>query len=99
MHDSQAQLPADGDVRSPLGELLYLALPTVAQMASYTAMQFLDVWMLTRPGVAADSATAAANAGILTFSVCSLGFGTLFIVNTLASQAYGRKDFTECGRY
>ncbi|HZZ44028.1 MAG TPA: MATE family efflux transporter [Tepidisphaeraceae bacterium] len=96
MRDSTALQP---EGRSPLAELLVLALPTVAQMASYTAMQFLDVWMLTRPGVAADSGTAAANAGILTFSVISLGVGTLFIVNTLASQAFGRKDYPACGRY
>lgn len=92
------QLPKQPE-RSPFAELLALAVPTIAQMASYTAMQFLDIWMLTRPGVAADSATAAANAGLLSFSVVSLGFGTLFIVNTLASQAYGRKDYRECGRY
>lgn len=100
MHESTAeQHPVTESERSPLAELLSLALPTVAQMASYTAMQFLDVWMLTRPGVAPDSATAAANAGILMFSVVSLGMGTLFIVNTLASQAYGRRDFPACGRY
>lgn len=101
MHDSTAeQLPDAAEAeRSPLAELLYLAVPTVAQMASYTAMQFLDVWMLTQPGVAPDSATAAANAGILMFSVVSLGVGVLFIVNTLASQAFGRRDFPACGRY
>ena len=32
--------------RRPLAELLYLALPTVAQMASYTVMQFVDRIML-----------------------------------------------------
>src|SRR4051812_36908519 len=99
MHESQAQLRVDREGRSPLVELLALALPTVAQMASYTAMQFLDVWMLTQPGVQPDSATAAANAGILSFTVLSLAMGTLFVVNTLVSEAFGRNEYAACGRY
>ena len=37
--------------RKPLAELLLLAGPTVAQMASYTLMQFIDVWILGPVGV------------------------------------------------
>ena len=33
---------------SPLRELLRLALPTVAQMVSYTVMQFIDTWLLAQ---------------------------------------------------
>ena len=36
--------------RRPLVVLLFLAAPTVAQMASYTLMQFTDRWMLARVG-------------------------------------------------
>ena len=36
--------------RSPVVELLGLAAPTVAQMASYTLMQFIDTLMLSRVG-------------------------------------------------
>lgn len=83
---------------SPLRELLALAAPTVAQMASYTLMQFIDTWILARSGTVV-APTAAANAGMLAFSAISLGMGVMFIVNTLVSQAFGRKDFGECGRY
>jgi MATE family multidrug resistance protein len=89
-------LPAEKPV-SPIVELLTLAAPTVAQMASYTIMQFIDTLMLSRIGE--TEATAGGNAGLFSFSVISLGVGVLFVVNTLASQSFGRREFAECGRF
>src|SRR6476661_8572268 len=89
----------DAPRRGPLAELLGLALPTVAQMASYTVMQFIDTWMLAHVADGVTPPTAAANSGILAFSVISLGMGVLWVVNTLVSQSYGRKDSVECGRF
>jgi MATE family multidrug resistance protein len=66
-------------------------------MASYTVMQFIDTWMLSRLG--AVGPTAAGNAGMFAFSLISFGVGTLLVVNTLVSQSYGRGDFKTCGRY
>src|SRR6476620_5014222 len=83
--------------QSPIAELLSLAIPTVAQMASYTLMQFVDTLMLSRVGT--TEATAASNSGLLGFSIISFGVGVLWVVNTLVSQAYGRKDCLSCGRY
>ena len=86
----------------PLVELLRLAGPTVAQMASYTVMQFVDTWMLSRSGdgvAAVIAPTAAANSGILAFAIISLGMGVLWVVNTLVSQAYGRRDYAACGQF
>ncbi|MGD0541651.1 MAG: MATE family efflux transporter [Tepidisphaeraceae bacterium] len=83
--------------RSPLAELLALALPTVAQMASYTAMQFIDTWILSRLGDTPP--TAASNSGMLAFAPLSLGMGTLVIVNALVSQSFGSRDFKQCGRF
>jgi MATE family multidrug resistance protein len=85
------------DARTPLSELLSLALPTVAQMASYTTMQFIDTWILSRLGDAPP--TAAANSGILAFSPLAFGMGILVIVNTLVSQSFGRQDYKQCGQY
>jgi MATE family multidrug resistance protein len=82
---------------SPLAELLYLAAPTVAQMASYTAMQFIDRLMLSRGGEL--QATAAANSGMLAFSMIALGMGSIVMVNTLVSQSFGRGEKRRCGRY
>lgn len=83
--------------RLPIVELLLLAGPTIAQMASYTVMQFADRWMLARVGDL--EAAAAGTAGITYFAVIGFGFGVLLIVNTLASQSYGRDDYTSAGRY
>src|SRR5689334_4628369 len=87
------------DPRSPLLELMTLALPTVAQMASYTVMQFLDNWMLARATHHIEGPTAVGNAGMLAFSLISFGMGMLWVVNTLVSQSFGRKAYKECGRY
>src|SRR5687767_2412654 len=99
LEDATAVRADDGPARPPVAELLALALPTVAQMASYTVMQFIDTWMLAQVGNRINAPTAAANSGILSFAVISLGMGVLWVVNTLVSQAYGRKDYAECGRY
>src|SRR6185503_16376643 len=90
------------DQRSALRELLSLAGPTVAQMASYTLMQFIDTWLLAHYGTNKSSGlepTAASNSGLFSFALISLGFGALTLVNTLVSQSFGRGDRAECGRY
>src|SRR5215204_3917074 len=83
--------------RWPIVELPALHAPTVAQMASYTLMQFTDRYMLARVGDL--EAAAAGTAGITYFAVIGFGFGVLLVVNTLASQSYGRKDYESAGRY
>jgi MATE family multidrug resistance protein len=85
--------------RSPLVEMLALAGPTIVQMASYTLMQFFDTWMLAHVGTGVAEPTAGSNGGMLAFSVISLGMGTLWVVNTLVSQSFGRKDYVACGRW
>lgn len=81
----------------PLWELLSLAAPTVAQMASYTVMQFTDTYMLSRVGNL--EATAAGQSGMLAFTIISLGFGVMLVVNTLVSQSAGRGDNRACGQF
>src|SRR3954469_24916038 len=83
---------------TPLAELLRIALPTVAQMVSYTAMQFIDTWMLAK-AVGPMAPAAASNAGSLSFAFIGFGIGTLVVVNTLVSQNYGQRNYAHCGRY
>ena len=82
---------------SPLRELVTLAAPTVAQMASYTLMQFIDAWLLSRLGT--EAPTAVGNAGFVGFSLISFGMGVMFVVNAMASQDFGRKRPMRCGRW
>ncbi|HEY8667274.1 MAG TPA: MATE family efflux transporter [Tepidisphaeraceae bacterium] len=90
-------IAVDAEPKRPIVELLTLAAPTVAQMASYTVMQFIDTWMLSHLGV--EEPTAAANSGMMALSVLGFGMGVIWIVNTLVSQHFGRKDYRACGRY
>src|SRR3954451_5096947 len=99
MNEMVEQLQSTEVEHRPIVELLRLAGPTVAQMASYTVMQFLDTWMLSRTRDRIIAPTAAANSGILAFAVISLGMGVSWIVNTLVSQSYGRKDYRACGQF
>lgn len=87
----------DARPKSPLGELLALAAPTVAQSVSYTIMQFIDTAMLSRLGT--EAPTAAGNAGIFAFAVICFGFGVMLVVNTLVSQSFGRNELDHCGPY
>src|SRR5689334_10091242 len=82
---------------SPLRELLSLAGPTVLQMASYTLMQFIDTWLVSRLGYA--EAAAVGMSGLLTFSLFCFGIGMLQLTNTLVSQSFGRGDYVSCGRF
>jgi multidrug resistance protein, MATE family len=83
--------------RGPLGELLTLAGPTIAQMASYTIMQFLDTFMLARLGV--KEPTAAGNGGLFAWTIIGFGVGVMFCVNALVSQSFGHNDYRSCGRF
>ena len=81
---------------------LQRVIPAVAASPSLLEMQFVDTWMLSRSGdgvAAVIAPTAAANSGILAFAIISLGMGVLWVVNTLVSQAYGRRDYAACGQF
>jgi MATE family multidrug resistance protein len=89
---------ADSPPDSPTVELLRIALPTVAQMVSYTVMQFIDTWMLAKASGPMAPA-AASNAGSLSFAFIGFGIGMLVVVNTLVSQNFGQRNYAQCGRY
>ena len=89
---------ADQPSRRPLAELLFLALPTVAQMTSYTVMQFADSLQLA-VGAGDAAATAAGMGGFMVFTSISWMWGALLVVNTLVSQAIGAGNGQSGGRY
>ena len=94
---SQSSELVDGP-RRPVAELLGLAAPTIAQMASYTVMQFADSLQLAL-GAGDAAATAAGMAGFLVFTSMSLAWGALLVVNTLVSQSVGAGNQDVAGRY
>lgn len=83
-------VPASEGGPSPLRELLRIAAPSVATMTSYTAMQFVDGFMVSRI-TPADPVYIAAqgNGGMVAWIPVSVVMGMLMIVNTFVSQNLG----------
>jgi MATE family multidrug resistance protein len=81
-----AAAPADGH---PVAEILRLAAPTVMTMASYTVMQFVDKWMVSRIDSDPIWVGAQGNGGLAAWIPISIVMGTLMIVNTFVSQNLG----------
>ncbi len=75
--------------RSPLMELLSIAIPTVATMTSYTLMTFVDKLMVSRIGPDPVYVGAQGNGGITSWIAVSIVFGALTVVNTFVSQNFG----------
>lgn len=73
----------------PVAEILRLAAPTVMTMASYTVMQFVDKWMVSRIDADPIYVGAQGNGGLSAWVPISVVMGTLMIVNTFVSQNLG----------
>lgn len=77
----------DGPGRSPLGEMLHIAAPTVLGMLSYTVMQFVDKFFCSKLGV--EELAAAGNGGVAAWFPCSVMAALLGVINTFVSQHLG----------
>lgn len=75
--------------RSPLVELVVLAMPTVAAMTSYTLMQFVDKLMVSRIGPDPIYVGAQGNGGLASWVPVAGIMGLLTVVNTFVSQNLG----------
>ena len=83
--------------RSPLHEVLSMALPPLVGMMSVSVMQFADFWMVARIGK--EETAAVSPAGILVFVFISFFGGALSCTNTFVSQDFARRKFADCARY
>lgn len=75
--------------QTALLEMLKIALPTVATMTSYTAMQFVDKWMVSKISPDPIWVGAQGNGGLIAWIPISIIFGSLFVINTFVSQNLG----------
>jgi MATE family multidrug resistance protein len=89
--------PSLNESRSPLGEVVSLAWPTVLTMTSYTVMQFTDSLMVGQ--VSPLAVAAQGNGGIWAFAPISMGIGLLTVVNTFVAQNLGAGKLDEAPRY
>ncbi len=77
--------------------MVKLAVPVVLSELGWMVMGVVDTMMVGRLGPAAIGAVALGNAVCYTPSM--FGIGLLLGLDTLVSQAYGRKDHDECHRW
>src|SRR5215469_9563168 len=80
--------------RSELAAMVSLAVPVVLSELGWMAQGVVDNIMVGRIGPAAIGAVALGNAVYYTPSL--FGIGLLLGLDTLVSQAYGRRDHDAC---
>lgn len=79
--------------RDGLREILRLAVPIIASMASATIMGFVDTWMVALVGT--TEVAAAMPASIIAYTLTALPLGIAQCVSTFAAQALGRGTVEE----
>ncbi|MEM8756895.1 MAG: MATE family efflux transporter [Planctomycetota bacterium] len=85
--------------RSPLAEMLTVALPTVVTMSSFTVMQFVDSLMVSRIGPEPHYVAAQGNGGMANWVALSFFFGLTSVINTYVSQNVGAGKPERAARY
>ncbi len=80
-----------------LGYMLKLATPMVVTTISFTIMQFVDRFMVSRLGT--EALAAILPAGIVSFVPGAFAIGAMASLNTFVSQSFGRGDKNACSNY
>jgi MATE family multidrug resistance protein len=83
--------------RAELAAMISLAIPVVLSELGWMAQGVVDNIMVGKLGPAAIGAVALGNA--VYYTPCLFGIGLLLGLDTLVSQAYGRRDHDECHRW
>ena len=87
-------LPQD---ETSLKYMLILAAPMVITTISFTIMQFVDRFMVSRLGT--NALAAILPAGFVSFLPGGFAIGALASLNTFVSQSLGRGDNKSCANY
>ena len=90
----QLQDPVD---ETSLEYMLKLAAPMVVTTISFTMMQFVDRFMVSRLGT--NALAAILPAGYVSFLPSGLAIGAFASLNTFVSQSFGRGDRRSCSNY
>lgn len=98
MTDESGLLQQEGATEeTSLGYMLKLAGPMIITTVSFTIMQFVDRFMVSRLGTAALAAILPA--GFVSFIPASFVLGVFASVSTYVSQNLGRDERKECSSY
>ena len=79
------------------GYMLKLAGPMVVTTVSFTIMQFVDRFMVSRLGT--EALAAILPAGIISFVPASFAIGVIASVTIFVSQSLGRGEKSDCSNY
>ena len=82
---------------SSLRYMLKLAAPMVVTTISFTIMQFVDRYMVSRLGK--EALAAILPAGFASFLPSGFAIGAMASLNTFVSQSLGRGDTKNCSNY
>ncbi len=95
----KSSLISQSHVEDPtsLRYMLKLAAPMVVTTISFTVMQFVDRFMVSRLGT--DALAAILPAGFVSFLPSGFAIGTLTGLNTFVSQSLGRGNKKDCSNY
>ena len=77
--------------------MLKLAAPMVVTTISFTIMQFVDRFMVSRLGT--EALAAILPAGLVSFLPSGFAIGAMASLNTFVSQSLGRGDKKNCSNY
>ena len=77
--------------------MLKLSGPMVVSTVSFTIMQFVDRFMVSRLGT--DALAAVLPAGFVSFLPGGFALGTMTSLNTFVSQSLGRGQKGQCANY
>jgi len=80
-----------------LKHMLKLAAPMIVTNISFTVMQFVDRFMVSRLGT--EALAAILPAGFMSFIPASFAVGAMISVNTFVSQSLGRSEKKDCSNY
>src|SRR5579859_2904806 len=84
-------------LRPDLRALLTLAIPVILSELGWVAMGIVDTIMVGRLGPRAIGAVGISSAAYYVPALC--GIGVLLGLDTLVSQAWGRRDYEVCHRW
>ena len=98
MPDTQF-LPSQNDSidEASLGYMLKLAAPMVVTTISFTIMQFVDRFMVSRLGT--NALAAILPSSFVSFLPGAFAIGSLASLNTFVSQSLGRGERKDCSNY
>jgi MATE family multidrug resistance protein len=98
MTDKSTLLSQNNTVdESSLRYMLKLAAPMVVTTISFTIMQFVDRYMVSRLGT--EALAAILPAGFASFLPSGFAIGAMASLNTFVSQSLGRGDGKSCSNY